>query len=81
LLRSGTSAMPSRATRCGGQFSMRSPWNWTTPSLTRASSRPRKPEIARSVVVLPAPLLPMSATMPPAGTRNETPCTAVLTRW
>ena len=33
------------------------------PAVTRASSRPMKPEMARSVVVLPAPLLPSSATM------------------
>ena len=34
-------------TRCGGQFSMRVASNCTAPSVTRASSRPRKPEIAR----------------------------------
>ena len=35
------------------------------PSVTRASSIPRKPEIARNVVVLPAPLVPSKATICP----------------
>src|SRR5262245_60394914 len=51
------------------------------PSVTRASSMPRKPEIARSVVVLPAPLVPRRATTCPRATRRDTPCTAVTTRW
>src|SRR6476646_8706671 len=51
------------------------------PSVTRASSRPRKPEMARRVVVLPAPLVPSSATTLPRGTFSDTPCTAVTTRW
>ena len=32
--------------------------------------------MARSVVVLPAPLVPSSATIAPCGTRSDTPCTA-----
>gem|GEM_PF-6397776 len=36
------------------------------------------PEIARRVVVLPAPLPPMRVTMPPAGTLNEMPWRAVM---
>src|SRR6185295_344864 len=51
------------------------------PSVTRASSRPRKPEIVRRVVVLPAPLVPSSATTLPRATFSDTRCTAVTTRW
>ena len=36
------------------------------------------PEMARSVVVLPAPLPPMRVTMLPAGTVNEMPWRAVM---
>jgi hypothetical protein len=49
------------------------------PATTRASSPPRKPEIALRVVVLPAPFVPSSATIERSGTRSDTPCTAVAT--
>jgi len=56
-------------------------------SVARASSRwplkvtlPRRgrtvPRIVRSVVVLPAPLLPMSVTISPGATESETPRSA-----
>ena len=35
------------------------------------------PEIARSVVVLPAPFAPSTATASPSPTLSETPCSAV----
>jgi len=57
------------------------PWNTTRPPTICASSAPRKPEIARSVVVLPAPLVPSSATIEPGGTRSDTPWIAVATWW
>ena len=79
LLRSGTSVIPREVIRCGGRFSMRWPRYSIDPSVTRASSTPRNPEIARSVVVLPAPLVPSSATIEPSGTSSEIPCTAVMT--
>ena len=72
--------MPRRVFSCGGRFSMRSPLKVIVPSVTRASSMPRKPEIARSVVVLPAPLVPRSATICPASTASVMPCTAVMAR-
>ena len=50
---------------------MRSPLKAMAPSVTRASSMPRKPEIARSVVVLPAPLVPSSATICPVSNRER----------
>ena len=37
-----------------------------------------KPEIVRSVVVLPAPLLPMSVTISPSSTCSETPWSALI---
>ena len=37
-----------------------------------------RPEMARSVVLLPAPFAPMSVTMLPAGTDNEMPCSALM---
>ena len=81
LSRSGTSAMPRRVISFGGRFSIRLPLNVMLPSVTRASSRPRKPEIARNVVVLPAPLVPSMATICPLLDRQVMPCTAVMARW
>ena len=68
--RSGTSTTPRSAISCGGRFSMRAPPKVIAPSVTRASSMPRKPEIARSVVVLPAPLVPSRATIWPSSHRQ-----------
>jgi hypothetical protein len=39
-------------------------------------ARGTSPEMARSVVVLPAPLPPMSVTIWPASTLSVTPCSA-----
>ena len=72
--------MPRRVFSYGSRFSMRSPLKLIVPSLTRASSRPRKPEIARSVVVLPAPLVPSKATICPASALSVIPCTALTAR-
>jgi hypothetical protein len=36
------------------------------------------PEMARSKVVLPAPLAPTSVTISPAATSSETPCSASM---
>src|SRR5207245_182768 len=57
------------------------PGNAARPPTICASSAPRKPEIARSVVVLPAPLVPSSATIEPESTRSDTPWIAVATWW
>jgi hypothetical protein len=65
---SGTHDSPRRAISCVGARVTSSPSNTTLPR--RAGVRPR---IARSVVVLPAPLGPSSATTSPAATPSETP--------
>ncbi len=44
-----------------------SPWKWTEPPLGAAT-----PEMARRSVVLPAPLVPSSATISPSATEKET---------
>ncbi len=46
----------------------------TSPSITLPSRGAIMPEIARIVVVLPAPLLPISVTTWPLGTSSEMPC-------
>ncbi|SBW80212.1 hypothetical protein PVE_R1G2326 [Pseudomonas veronii 1YdBTEX2] len=47
-----------------------------TPRLTSARSARTSPEIALSVVLLPAPLAPSKATIAPLGTLSDTPATA-----
>ena len=47
---------------------MGTPWYWIWPPLGRSI-----PLTARSVVVLPAPFAPISVTISPWPTRNETP--------
>ena len=54
---------------------MRSPANTISPLLIRTS-----PEMARKVVLLPAPLAPMMVTMPSSGTDMSTPFSAA-TLW
>ena len=44
--------------------------------MTAPSDGRSRPEIVRSVVVLPAPLEPMSATSSPVATVSDTPCSA-----
>ena len=51
-----------------------------SPSVISVSSDARNPETARSVVVLPAPLVPTNATIDPSGTSSDTPWIAVATR-
>ena len=52
---------------------MRSPANSMLPLVTSPRSARSRLEIALSVVVLPAPLAPSRATMPPSGTDSDTP--------
>src|SRR5512138_17077 len=59
--------MPWRGRWCGGRRVSSSPSIITLP--WTAGTRPIR---VRSVVVLPAPLRPISATRPPAGTFSET---------
>src|SRR5215208_1486295 len=68
---SGTCAMPARATASGPRRDTLRPSKTTSPFVRTM------PEIARSVVVLPAPLAPSSATISPSFTSSETPCSAL----
>ena len=67
---SGTCATPERATDSGPAPRSRLPPTITSPL------RRTMPETARSVVVLPAPFAPSSATISPSSTVKETPCSA-----
>ena len=58
---------------------MRSPSNVTEPLVTLPSWTSRSPEIARNVVVLPAPLLPSRATISPSGTLSDSPRSTRIT--
>ena len=68
---SGTWAIPARATASGELRAMLLP--------AKAIRPPRRtvPEIARRVVVLPAPFAPSTATASPSPTLSEIPCSAV----
>jgi hypothetical protein len=50
------------------------PWNSIAPDVGRTS-----PEMARSVVLFPAPFAPMRATIFPSGTSSEIPESARTT--
>ena len=58
---------------------MRSPPSSMAPSVTSPSSACKSPEIALSVVLLPAPLEPRSATIFPSGTSRERPFSTRMT--
>src|SRR5438067_5097022 len=62
--------MPSRATASGERLAMLLPANAILPL------RLTVPDTARSVVVLPAPFGPRTATSSPSPTSSETPCSA-----
>ena len=64
---------PRRTRAFGVALSTRSPSNSIEPFVTSPRSVRRRFEIAFSVVVLPAPLAPRIATMPPRGTESDTP--------
>ena len=65
----GTSAMPRREIRYGGQA-----WIGSPSKTMRPSRGGVKPTMLRIMVVFPAPFRPRSATASPAATRRETPC-------
>src|SRR5262249_23483589 len=76
---SATWARPRLATLCGARPAMSRPITRTEPSI--ASSRP---EIVNSVVVLPAPFGPSSATTSPGCTsrsRSRTPAMLLYPAW
>ena len=64
---SGTCTMPARTRACGESVWIGLPSNVIAPPVIGCT-----PEIARSSVVLPAPLLPTSATISPFATSSET---------
>ena len=64
---------PRRTRSLGESRSTRSPSNMIAPLVTSPRSARSRLEIAFSVVVLPAPLAPSSATIPPFGTLSDTP--------
>ena len=68
---SGAWIRPSATRRCALTRVMSRPSNHTEPDVSG-----RSPEIARIVVVLPAPFAPSSVTSSPSCTTNETPCSA-----
>ena len=65
---SGTWVMPF-CTMSWGAIDRSEVWSSRTSPVLGAS----RPESARSVVVLPAPLLPSSVTISPSATLNDTP--------
>ena len=68
---SGQCEIPSDTIRSAGARVMSAPSKRIAPSETRLM-----PEIVRRVVVLPAPLEPISATSSPSATESDTPCRA-----
>ncbi len=62
--------MPSRATDSVDLRAIRRPSKVISPEVRVI------PEMLRSVVVLPAPLAPSTATTSPSSTFSETPCRA-----
>jgi len=65
--------MPNCTISCAGIWSMRLPWKVIVPPVGRSS-----PEMVRSVVVLPAPLVPISETTWPSSTVKLMPLTALI---
>ena len=70
---SGTWQRPRATILWAGSLVMSSPRNSILPALGRS-----RPEMVRSVVVLPAPLPPMRVTMDPCSMLNEMPPSAEM---
>ena len=70
---------PRRTSSLGESPSTRSPMNSTEPFVTLPRSASSRLEMAFSVVDLPAPLAPSSATMAPFGTASDTPFSTRMT--
>ena len=70
---SGTWLMPRFTISCGSLPSMRSPSNRISPARGRSI-----PEIVMSVVLLPAPFAPITATVSPGWTTREIPFRASM---
>ena len=70
---SGAWIRPSVTRRCAFTLLTSCPSNHTEPDVSGSS-----PEIARIIVVLPAPLEPSSVTSSPSCTVNDTECSALI---
>ncbi|MCY1549182.1 hypothetical protein D9M68_853390 [compost metagenome] len=70
---------PRLTSSAGDSASMRSPRSSMVPLVTAPRSPASRLLTARSVVVLPAPLPPSSATMPLSGTVSDTPLSTRIT--
>jgi len=70
---SGDWTRPSATISCGGSPPMSRPPNRIVPVRART-----QPEMVMSVVVLPAPLAPMSVTISPPSTDRLMPCSASM---
>src|SRR6516165_3257279 len=70
---------PRLTTEAASSASIRSPAKLIEPLVTSPRSARSRLEIAFNVVVLPAPLPPSNATMPPSGTSSETPFSTRMT--
>ena len=68
---SGTSTIPAATAPCDETPASSRPSRRTDPLAGR-----KRPAMALSVLLLPAPLGPISATISPAATESETPRTA-----
>src|SRR6201999_1065511 len=71
---------PRRTSSFGDSACTSAPSNTIEPLVTSPRSEWSRLEIALSVVVLPEPLAPRSATMPPFCTDNDTPLSTKMTR-
>ena len=74
-----TCVIPIRTIDAASWSSIRWPSKVTVPLVTSPSWMPSKPEIARSVVVLPAPFAPSNATILPSGTTIDSPRSTRIT--
>ena len=68
-----------RTSSFGVSLSTRLPVNSIVPLVTSPRSARKRLEIDFSVVLLPAPFAPSSATTPPSGTSSETPLSTRIT--
>ena len=73
--------MPSLTISSGGRPWMGVPRKRISPRTTSPSSGMRRPEMARRVVVFPAPFGPKRAVILPSGTLRETPRSTWITSW
>ena len=74
-----TCTRPARTTAAESRPRIGWPSNVMLPPETRPSSESITPEMAFSVVLLPAPLAPSRATQPRCGTCIDTPLSARMT--